>query len=495
MRAALAEIPQATLYPPALRGYQSPMWDSEARIDLTVSAPQLGKSFVLGLWLLAGAWKDGGRWRNWPSCWAAPTYQQSRSGFLRYVVEPGVQAGVIEPGAYTTTVPLEAELVNGSRLRAVSWDNPKGIYGDTYSRIAVDEFGLLTPEGWAALSSRTTESAIHGLGDIRGAGNVTEVNGIAEKLYGSALLSPRQAARTWTWRDRAAAATCECGLNGQGLEIEHADLHDDACERGSYLSTLQRRKATMSDAHFRQLYCAEWIDWSALPVYAFDRAVNVAKPDLAEKLHQPSLPLDLACDFNTSKESIMAWVVGQHRRDEAWTLDEIGLPGGGTTQDACNEFLRRFPVSTYNPKGVRVLNVYGDASGSSHSTKSTETDYEIIAKVLRPHWPQIRFHVPAANGPVTDRVNAVNAMLKSASGGTRYLLHPRCERLATDYARVSYKPGTRDLLKDADKKLTHFSDADGYRIVAEFPVAGPAKSFMGGRTGEIESVDMNTVRW
>ena len=418
---------------------------------------------MLGALLLGGAWEDGGRFPDWPTCWAAPTYDQAKGGFLRYVVKPAERAGIL--ASHTETPPLQATLINRSIVVAKSWDNPSGIYSFTYARIGVDEFGQLTDEGWLALSSRTTEPAQIGGGQIRMAGNVGEIGGTAERLVRIAQSGrPGWAARTWTWRDRARAARCVCGLNGEGIEIEHASLHDPLCFRGIYLQSLADRMGSMSSLQFRQLYGAEWLDWSALPVYTFERAVHVT--EAVE--YQSALALDLACDFNVAP---MAWVVGQHRADEAWALGEIDIPGSATTQLACQEFLRQYPVEQYNPKGKRALNVYGDASGKSHGTKSTETDYTIIEQTLRSLWPQMQFHIPPSNPPVTDRVNAVNALLKSASGGTRYYIHPRCTKLADDYARVGYKPGTRDLDK-GDKSRTHFSDAEGYRLVELFPVRG-----------------------
>jgi len=216
-------------------------------------------------------------------------------------------------------------------------------------------------------------------------------------------------------------------------------------------------KARMSDLHFRQLYGAEWLDWSSLPAYTFDRSVHVTK-DVRE---EPSLGLDLSCDFNVDP---MCWVIGQHNANEAWEIDEIVLPGGATTQAACQEFLRRYPGSW-----TRELRIFGDASGNARGTKSPESDYSIIRKQIGEKWAQIRFDVPTKNPPVMSRLNAVNAMLRSGSGKVRYYLHPRCAKLATDLARVALRPGTRDIDK-SNKSLTHASDAAGYRLVMLFPV-------------------------
>ena len=393
---------------------------------------------------------------------------------MNYVVALARNAGILD-GRPTTQPPLRMRLINGSIIDAKSWDNWEGLYGPTVARVASDEFGYLTPEAAAAISSRMTESALKGLGFWRLAGNVSEVGGEAEAMWRMAVdeQRPGWGARCWTWRHRGEAAPCRCGDFNLELPVslfaESIEEHDKSCERGLYLREIADRRAKMTLAQFRQLYEAEWLDWSKNPTYEFERATHMSTQARNDEL----LPLDLSCDFNVAP---MAWVVGQHHRERAWAIDEIALDGGATTAAACKEFLKRYPGSP-----TRELLIFGDASGKSRSTKSTKSDYQIILEVLRPSWPRLRMMVPPANPPVTDRVNSVNAMLRTATGEVRYHLNPRCVRLANDYARVSTKPGTRDLDKGKDKNLTHFSDADGYRLHRLFPVrSNKASTVRGG---------------
>lgn len=431
-----------------------PIWNSEARIDMTVSAPQLGKSLVLGLWLLAGAWEDGGRYPFWPSWWAAPTYEMARSGFARYVVEVARSAGILKH--HTESPPLRAQLINGSWLSAVSWDKPTSLYGPTVARVAIDEFGQLNDPAWMAISSRTRETVLHGLGEMRMAGNVGEIGGTAQRIFELGLGGEDgYKSRTWTWRDRAAALNCICGL--ENIEIELGADHDRDCMRGLYLRELDLVRANMSETQFRALYGAEWLDWSALPVYAFDRAVHV---DAERAAVRPGLPVHLSCDFNVDP---MGWVIGQSKGDEVWDTDEICQEGHASTRDGCREFIRRFP-----DKRTNVV-VFGDASGRSRDTRSKHTDYEIIRQELGGYYHSFREDVPSHNPPVTARVEAVNARLKDAKGQVRYWIHPRCERTANDRAQVSYKPGVREIDK-SNKHRTHFSDASDYRIASLFPI-------------------------
>jgi hypothetical protein len=138
--------------------------------------------------------------------------------------------------------------------------------------VASDEFGYLVPEAAAAISSRMTESSLRGLGYWRLAGNVSEVGGEAEAMWHMALEEQHGwNCRCWTWRDRANACACKCGDFGLELPItlfpEQIADHRPTCERGIYLREISARRAKMSLAQFRQLYEAEWLDWSKNPTY------------------------------------------------------------------------------------------------------------------------------------------------------------------------------------------------------------------------------------
>jgi hypothetical protein len=124
------------------------------------------------------------------------------------------------------------------------------------------------------------------------------------------------------------------------------------------------------------------------------------------------------------------------------------------------------------------VNVYGDASGKSGSTKSKQSDYDIIRNRLGSRYVRFAVHVPAANPPVAARINAVNARLRSASGDVRYHVHPRCQTLATSWSRTSYKPGTRDIHKPSGETLTHASDGEGYRLYALYPVRVDSRPYV-----------------
>jgi len=116
--------------------------------------------------------------------------------------------------------------------------------------------------------------------------------------------------------------------------------------------------------------------------------------------------------------------------------------------------------------------VYGDASGNSAQTTGN-SDYEIIREFFRVNGKvPIEFRVPKANPQVRERVNLMNAKLKSASGEIWLLVDRRCKELIKDFEQVSYKEDSNLVDKEKDRNRTHLSDAVGYLIWQECRVRG-----------------------
>ena len=450
-----------------LRPYQERVIKSRARDVVVISAPQLGKTELARIWLLYRAINHGPDNRPW--WWTAPTYAQAKHGF-NGIVRYAQQLGICE--SFTTSTPLVLRLTFGAVIEGRSWDSAPGLYGPTVLGGVADEFGWMTAVAYSALSSRRAETVTEGLGHFLWIGNVGNIGSEAQRLWDLADAdSEGFDSFRWTWHDRAAAHVCSCG-NGTATpcDIEHADEHSTHCRRGVYLRFIRSEQGRMSRAQFAQLYDAEWADFNDTPVYTFDRTVHV-RAERAE--FDPELPIELSCDFNVDP---MAWTLGQHRGNDCWTFDEIIIPGGATTMQACDEFLRKHP----DPR-IDVV-VYGDRSGKSRDTRSKTTDYNQIREILGTHYYNFRMDVPDHNPPVMARVNAVNAKLRAADASVSMWIHPRCKTLINDRARVSWKPGTRDIHKPTSgegAKLTHASDADDYRWIRLFPVQVESPVYVG----------------
>lgn len=462
-----------------MRGYQIPVLQSTARDDFTVSVPQAGKTTTGVNWLLAATWYTDPRRFPWAWWWTAPTYDLALAGYLLFC-EAADNAGILRSN--TERPPLVARLTHGVRVEGRSWHKPTNLRGHPVAGAVVDEFGELTRQAYANLSARRAETVVHGLGFYRYLGNVGQIGGVGEELWNKAEAGGRgMACRRWTWRERARDLVCTCGPRGAAIdpELGTSDRHRGECGRGLYVGFVENEAGRLSRQEFAQIYEAEWGDINELPVYDFIRERHV---DPSAQILE-GRPIDLACDFNVDP---MVWVVGQHDTERAWAVDEIAIPGGARTIQACQEFKRRIPDRS------RVVHVYGDATGDHRDTRSKVTDYEQIRAELVGYYREVRFLVPKANPPVPARINAYNARLLSASGLVRYGVHPRCIYLVRDLAKVSWRTGTREI-DDRDKSLTHASSAEGYRLARIWPTE--RKVDRAASIGSAEEYRKARARW
>jgi hypothetical protein len=197
---------------------------------------------------------------------------------------------------------------------------------------------------------------------------------------------------------------------------------------------------------------------------------DVAEPD-------PSLPLCLACDFNVAP---MEWVLAQLRPGlhgpEVHVVDGISKQVA-TIDMACDAVLEKYP------QWQAGFIVYGDASGRARHVRSHKTNYTIIESRLRDAGP-VEVKVPLANPPISERLSAVNRMLKNANGVTRLWIRKwspfrvcPTRALVRSLQRSVQKQGAEELLKPSGETVTHASDGLGYLVAYEFPVAKPRQVF------------------
>lgn len=246
---------------------------------------------------------------------------------------------------------------------------------------------------------------------------------------------------------------------------------------------------TYDERFYRQEVLGEYLNvFTGRAYYAFDRTVHLS----AEKCqYDPGLPLYWSLDFNnTPMCSVIAQVpvartpshfdwLHAKRHDEKTKrefriLDEISLLDSNIGE-ACAEFERKALAMTKN-RPIRVI-LHGDASGNNamHSGKS---DWELVLRYFR-DTPDIivEKQVPAANGAVKDRVNALNAKLMSFSREIGMFVHPRCKALTEDLEQTGWKLDSQKNVTgvlDQAGGRTHITDALGYLVVQEEPIKGQA---------------------
>jgi hypothetical protein len=220
-----------------------------------------------------------------------------------------------------------------------------------------------------------------------------------------------------------------------------------------------RLRRSYDERFFEQEVLGKYLNVNEGQVYhAFDRTRN-----LAEVHPDKDLPLLWSLDFNVDP---MSSVIAQISHGTVMVLDEI-MMRRASTPEVCEEFQKRYPN---HPAGIVI---YGDATGAKRQTSGT-SDHQMVRSFFSERSARpVRYRIPRSNPEVNQRVNLVNAMLRSAEGSTRLRISARCKELIMDLEQVCYKPGGTVIDKDKDPRRTHLSDALGYLIWQECRPQGP----------------------
>lgn len=228
---------------------------------------------------------------------------------------------------------------------------------------------------------------------------------------------------------------------------------------------------SMSEPQYAQEILAEFRSLLAGKVYfAFSDANKTDQCPFATGKYSPYHPVILGPDFNVNP---MSWSMSQHVYEKWWYFDEVRLTDSNTIE-AAKELRDKLIIMKEN--GWRApdpcILICGDASGKARSTKSNESDYDILKGTLKEAGLSYRDITPEANPSIKDRVNAMNAQLKNAKGEANMFCHPTGAKwLIHDFERVLWKNGS-DFTLDAgkEKMLTHMSDGAGYPVAELTPV-------------------------
>ena len=235
--------------------------------------------------------------------------------------------------------------------------------------------------------------------------------------------------------------------------IVHASTYDNISNLpGDYISSL----LTDYPPQLVEAYInGQFANLQSGTVYAsYNRALNRCADEI-----QDGEPLFLGMDFNVGKMTAIAHV---KRQALPRAVDEI--VNGYDTPDMIRrikEKFWRYEGGTYKP--TCQIRVYPDASGGSRkSVNASETDLALLR--------QAGFQViaPAANPPVKDRVNSMNAMFCNAQGERRYLVNDAtCPTYADALEQQAWAANGEP---DKSTGHDHPVDASGYLIHFEYPV-------------------------
>jgi hypothetical protein len=315
-------------------------------------------------------------------------------------------------------------------------DDPGSIVGFKIGKALVDEIDIMPPEkakiGWRKIIARMRYN-------IKGLANGIDVTTTPEGfrfVHNQFVKQVQEKPELSKLYGLVQASTYDNASN----------LPDDYIP-----SLLQSYPPQLIDAYIN----GKFVNLQTGTVYiAYDRAKNNCDDTL-----QDGEAIFVGMDFNVGK---MAAIVHVKRDGLPRAVDEI--VGAYDTPDMIRRIKERFwryDGKTYQPS--RQIRIYPDASGGSRkSQNASETDIALLK--------QAGFIVsaPAANPPVKDRVNSMNAMFLNAKGARRYLVNAStCPTYADALEQQAWAAnGEPDKTTGHD----HPVDAAGYLIHQDYPL-------------------------
>lgn len=376
----------------------------------------------------------------------APTYAQIRDIYYPTMEEVAADWGL---KTLINQSNHEVHVYSGSKYRGTvicrSMEKPETIIGFKIGRAMVDELDVMkiakAEHAWRKIIARLRMK----FGGINGVDVTTTPEGF-KFVYLQWVKAVRDKPELAPMYGMVQASTYD----------NEANLPDD------YIPSL----IATYPAQLIQAYLdGQFVNLTSGTVYhAYDRALNGS----AETI-QSGEPLFIGMDFNVGK---MAAVTHVKRLGLPHAVDE--LMKGYDTPDMIRRIKERywlFDGKDYRP--TCEIRIYPDASGDSRkSVNASETDIALLK--------QAGFAViaPAANPPVKDRINAMNAMFCNAQGLRRYRVNAdKCPTYADSLEQQIWADnGEPDKTQDSD----HPNDASGYYIHKEFPIIKPVFSLKMG---------------
>lgn len=146
-------------------------------------------------------------------------------------------------------------------------------------------------------------------------------------------------------------------------------------------------------------------------------------------------------------------------------IDEFCLPNpANTTERLCDAILAKYGQHKAG------LFFYGDASGNARSTKSSETDYQIVARKFRPLISNNSNRVGVSNPRVGKRRDFINNLFDGKVLGWSVVVDEKCKTLVADLTYLKQDQNGLKLKERAKDEATgqtyekygHTSDAMDY---------------------------------
>jgi len=400
---------------------QRRVYDAPHRFKVVVAGRRWGKTQMSKISIIKRAARP--RQLIW---YVAPTYGMARS-ILWDELKDSIPAKWIKTINETR---MEIRLHNGTKIEMKGADKPDTLRGVGLHLLIIDEAQDIKEDTWFKVLRPT-------LASTRGEAIVIGTPKSFNWLYDLYMLGQRGE----FYQDSKGRRKRNQWISWQFPTITSPFIP---------LEEVEAAKADMDEKSFRQEFEASFETMSGRVYYPFDRNVHIG--DLP---FNPKLPLWIGQDFNIDPMS--SAIMQPQPNGEVWIIDELVM-NGSNTQETADELARRY--FKYQKQTV----FYPDPAGAYGSTKGRgESDLDILREAGFKHMKYRRKHPK-----ISDRINAVNRMLKAGDGTVRLRVDRKCKHTITAFEQVIYKEGTREV--DKTMGIEHIADGIGYCMDLEFPV-------------------------
>ena len=385
---------------------QTEIWLSTKRFRSVVAGRRFGKSYLAAAELLRAAVSG----KNKHCFYCCPTYGMAKEIQWDMLIQMIPDEYLVK----TNETALTIKLINGSTIALKGAEKPNNLRGRALDFVVLDEFADMRPEAWyevlrPSLSDR--EGSALFIGTPKGRNHFYDL-----------------------WAK---------GVDGaDGWE----SFQYTTVQGGNVLpSEVEQAKADLDERTFAQEYLSEFVTYSGLIYYNFDRATSVVKAE------DDGGVLHIAMDFNIDP---MSCVVALRKGNSLICIDEIVIYGSNT-DEMVKEIHQRYPN--------RQIIIYPDPAARQRKTSAGgRTDLSILQNA------GFMTKARSAHPAVRDRINSVNSRLKSGSGERHLFFTDKCKQAIKSLERQTYKEGTSQPNKDDG--YDHMNDALGYMVEYLFPI-------------------------
>lgn len=233
---------------------------------------------------------------------------------------------------------------------------------------------------------------------------------------------------------------------------------------------IEQARQDMSEKQFNQEFNATFESFGDQVAWAFNRDENIKELPNADLR-----TIYIGMDFNVAPINAAIMV---REGEDLYIIDEIQMYSSNTDELA-TEIKRRYPNS-------KVF-VYPDPSGAARKTSANgHTDFTILTNA------GFNVKAPRRHDPVRDRINALNARLRSADGKNHLFVSKRCKYSIESLEKYCFKPGTQ--IPDKDSGFDHMFDAISYCVAFIFPLQRVQEPFVPERWGQKIGTPFQQIR-